>query len=108
MSWRLVTELMETCSLQKFVTMVEYEVSRYPSQKEGYGERVGNSLRESGEKYGGEEWFKWLSMGEKLPKGRAKAKKKKGGEPEELAPPSRASASPPASKYRRSSCSRPY
>jgi len=42
--------------------------------------------RESAEKYDGEEWFKRLSIGEKLPKGRAKAKKKKGGEAEELTP----------------------
>ena len=90
---RLVTEMMETRSLQEIVTMVEYEISRCLSQKEEYSERLGNFLRESEEKHGEEDWFKRLSLGEKLPKGKAKAKKKggkkkkkkgkKGGAPEE-------------------------
>ena len=78
MNGRLVNEIMEIRSLQELVDLVDGEISHYKSQKEGYSERLGNFLRESEEKYGGEDWFKQLSLGEKLPKGRAK-KEKKGG-----------------------------
>ncbi len=78
MNGRLVNEIMEIRSLQELVDLVDGEISHYMSQKEGYSERLGNFLRESEEKYGGEDWFKQLSLGEKLPKGRAK-KEKKGG-----------------------------
>lgn len=79
MNGRLVNEIMEIRSLQELVDLVDGEISHYMSQKEGYSERLGNFLRESEEKYGGEDWFKQLSLGEKLPKGRAKAKKEKKG-----------------------------
>lgn len=78
MTGRLVTEIMDISSLQELVTLVEIEISRRLSQKEGYSERLGSFLRESEEKYGSEEWFKRLSLGEKLPKGGAKAKKENG------------------------------
>jgi len=89
---------METRSLQELATLVEDEISRYLFRKEEHSERLGNFLRESEEKHGGEDWFKRLSLGEKLPKGKAKAKKKekggkkkkkkgkKGGVPEEWVP----------------------
>lgn len=79
MTGRLVTEIMETRSLQELVTLVEDEISRYLFRKEGHSERLGNFLRKSEEKHGGEDWFKRLSLGEKLPKGKAKAKKKEKG-----------------------------
>ena len=96
MTGRLVTEIMEIRSLQELVVLVEEETSRYLFRKEEHSERLGNFLRESEEKHGGEDWFKRLSLGEKLPKGKAKAKKKggkkkkkkgkKGGIPEEWVP----------------------
>lgn len=99
MPGRLVTEIMETRSLQELVTIVEHETSRYQSKKDEYSERLGNFLRDSEEKHGSEEWFKRISLGEKLPKDRGKPKKKekkkgdkkkkkgkKGEEPEEWIP----------------------
>ena len=79
MTGRLVTDVIDTRSLQELATLVEDEISRYLFRKEEYSERLGNFLRESEEKYGGEDWFKRLSLGEKLPKGKAKAKKKEKG-----------------------------
>ena len=78
MNGRLINEIMNIRSLQELITLVDGEITRYMSQKEEYSERLGNYLRESEEKYGGEDWFKQLSLGEKLPKGKAK-KEKKGG-----------------------------
>ncbi|KON29862.1 hypothetical protein AC482_05425 [miscellaneous Crenarchaeota group-15 archaeon DG-45] len=94
MTGRLATEFMETSSLKELVTMVEREISHYTSKKEEYSERLGNFLRESEEKHGDEDWFKRLSLGEKLPKGKPKRKEKggrkkrgkKGGEPGEWVP----------------------
>ncbi len=99
MPGRPVTEMMETRSLQELVTIVEHEISRYQSKKEEYSERLGNFLRDSEEKHGSEEWFKRISLGEKLPKDKGKPKKKekkkgkkkkkkgkKGEEPEEWIP----------------------
>ena len=99
MPGRLVTEMMETRSLQELATIVEHEISRYQLKKEEYSERLGNFLRDSEEKHGSEEWFKRISLGEKIPKDRGKPKKKekkkggkkkkkgkKGEEPEEWIP----------------------
>lgn len=78
MTGRLATEFMETSYLHELVTIVERSISHYTSKKEEYSERLGNFLRESEEKYGNEDWFKQLSLGEKLPKGKTKSKEKGG------------------------------
>jgi len=79
MTSRLATGIMDIGSLQDLLALVDGEISRCLSQKEEYSERLGNFLRESKEKYGEEDWFKQLSLGEKLPKGKQKKAKKKGG-----------------------------
>jgi len=95
MTGRLVTEIMDTRSLKELVALVENDISRYMSQKKEYSERLGSFLRESEEKYGDEDWFKQLSLDEKLPKGKSKKKEKggkkkkkgrKGGKQEEWVP----------------------
>ncbi|MFQ6053901.1 MAG: hypothetical protein ACE5OO_06730 [Candidatus Bathyarchaeia archaeon] len=79
MKGRLVNEIMDTRSLNELIAHVAAEITHYTAQREEYSERLGNFLRESEEKYGGEDWFKRLSLGEKLPKGKAKARKKEKG-----------------------------
>ena len=76
MTGRLVTEVMGISSLRELANLVDKEISQYFSQRERYRERLGDFLRESEEKYRDEDWFKLLSLGEKLPKNRGKSEKK--------------------------------
>jgi len=78
---RSSTEIMEFNSLQEVVTMLEGEISHYQTLKDTYSTQLGILLREAEDKHRDEEWFKKLSLGEKLPKEKAKApkKEKKGG-----------------------------
>lgn len=76
MTGRLVTEVMGTRSLRELADQIDREISRYTSQKERYSEQLGDFLRESEEKYRDEDWFKRLSLSEKLPKDKGKSEKK--------------------------------
>jgi hypothetical protein len=77
MTNRLVTCIIETRSLQILLTQIDQEISYYLSQKEEYSTRLGNFLRESADRFSGEDWLKQLSL-ETLKKGNGKPGKKRG------------------------------